>query len=80
MFIRKRGAHGNVVRHRACITIKGCQQKYGVNFWETYASVVVEEAVKFILLLAIRLELSARHVDFVTAFLNGTIEKAHICM
>ncbi|GMF23407.1 unnamed protein product [Phytophthora fragariaefolia] len=74
VFIRKRDANGNVARHRARITIKGCQQKYGVDFWETYSPVVAQEAVKFILLLALHLGLNARHVDFVTAFLNGPID------
>ncbi|GMF24220.1 unnamed protein product [Phytophthora fragariaefolia] len=74
VFIRKRDANGNVARHRARITIKGCQQKYGVDFWETYSPVVAQEAVKFILLLALHLGLNARRVDFVTAFLNGPID------
>ncbi|POM72295.1 Hypothetical protein PHPALM_11012 [Phytophthora palmivora] len=73
VFVRKKDAQGNVVRHRTRITIKGCQQRYGVNYWETYAPVVAQESVKFILLLALHLALSARHVDFVTAFLNGPI-------
>ncbi|GMF19294.1 unnamed protein product [Phytophthora fragariaefolia] len=34
-FVRKADALGNVIRHRARITIKGCQQRYGVDFWET---------------------------------------------
>ncbi|GMF30505.1 unnamed protein product [Phytophthora fragariaefolia] len=48
--------------------------KYGVDFWETYSPVVAQEAVKFILLLALHLGLNARNVDFVTAFLNGPID------
>jgi hypothetical protein len=73
--MRKRDANGNVVRHRTRITIKVCQQKYGVDYWETYSPVVAQEAVKFILLLALHIGLSTRHVDFVTAFLNGPIDE-----
>ncbi|KAE8906575.1 hypothetical protein PF007_g21338 [Phytophthora fragariae] len=73
VLVKKRDAQGNVVRHRARITIKGCQQRYGVDYWEMYALVVSQEAVKFTLMLALHLGLSARHVDFVTAFLNGPI-------
>lgn len=80
VFVRKRDAHGNVVRHRARITIKGCQQRYGVDFWETYSPVVAQEAVKLVLLLALHLGLSCKHVDFVTAFLNGPIDDAEIYM
>ena len=41
---------------------------------------VSQEAVKFILLLALHLDLKCRHVDFVTAFLNGPIGEAEIYM
>ncbi|GMF25087.1 unnamed protein product [Phytophthora fragariaefolia] len=74
VLVQKRNAHGNVVRHRARITIKGCQQRYGVDYWETYAPVVSQESLKLILLLALHYGLSCRHVDFVTAFLNGPID------
>ncbi|KAE9283969.1 hypothetical protein PR003_g26983 [Phytophthora rubi] len=74
VFVRKRSARGEVVRHRARITIKGCQQKYGLDYWETYAPVVSAEAVKLVLLLALNYGLLVRHVDFVTAFLNGPID------
>ncbi|KAE8959622.1 hypothetical protein PR003_g32125 [Phytophthora rubi] len=53
VFVRKRNHKGEVVRHRARITIKGCQQEYGGNFWETYAPVVSHESVKLVLLLAL---------------------------
>ncbi|KAE8889902.1 hypothetical protein PF003_g25947 [Phytophthora fragariae] len=74
VFVRKRNAQGQVERHRARITIKGCQQKYGLNFWETYAPVVCMEGVRLVLLLALHYGLECRHVDFVTAFLNGPID------
>jgi hypothetical protein len=35
VFVRKRNAKGEVCRYRTRITIKGCQQQFGVNFWET---------------------------------------------
>ena len=73
-FVRKRDAHGRVVRYKARLTIRGCQQQRGVNYWETYAPVVCAEAVRFVLVLALMRGYQARHVDFVTAFLNGAIE------
>ncbi|OWZ11400.1 polyprotein, partial [Phytophthora megakarya] len=74
VFVRKRNAQGQVERHRARITIRGCQQKYGLDFWETYAPVVCMEAVRLVLLLALHYNLECRHIDFVTAFLNGPID------
>ncbi|CAI5716675.1 unnamed protein product [Peronospora effusa] len=57
IFVRKRNAQGDVCRYRTRITIKGCQQEFGVNFWETYAPVAKAESVKFVLLLALFLGL-----------------------
>ncbi|GMF51860.1 unnamed protein product [Phytophthora fragariaefolia] len=74
VFVRKRNAGGEVVRHRARITIKGCQQDFGLNYWDTYAPVVSAEAVKLVLLLALHYGLECRHIDFVTALLNGPID------
>lgn len=71
VFVRKRNAQGQV---GARITVKGCQQKYGLNFWETYAPVVCTAAVRLVLLATLHYGLLCRHVDFVTAFLNGPID------
>lgn len=74
MYVRKHNAHGDVVRHRARIKIKGCQREFGLSYWDTYAPVVSAEEVKLVLLLALHFGLLCRHVDFVTAFLNGPID------
>ncbi|OWZ02039.1 putative mitochondrial protein [Phytophthora megakarya] len=61
------------MRYRAQIMIKGCLQEFGMNFWETYASVVSFEALKLVLLLALHYNLLCEHIDFVIVFLNGPI-------
>ena len=45
--MRKRNAKGEVCRYRTRITIQGCQQEFGINFWETYAPVAKAKLVKF---------------------------------
>ncbi|POM58564.1 putative transposable element [Phytophthora palmivora] len=47
--------------------------KYGLDYLETYSPVVRIESVRLVLLLALLLGLECRHVDFVTAFLNGVL-------
>ncbi|POM62801.1 polyprotein [Phytophthora palmivora] len=74
VFVRKRNAQGQVERHRARITVKGCQQKFGLNFCGTYAPVVCMEAVRLVLLLALHYGLFCRHGDFVATFLNDPID------
>ncbi|POM64748.1 LOW QUALITY PROTEIN: Polyprotein [Phytophthora palmivora] len=74
VFVRKRNPQGQVELHRARITVRGCQQKYGLNFSETYAPVIGMVAVRLGFLLALRYGLFCRYVDFVIAFLIGPID------
>ncbi|OWY92439.1 Gag-pol Polyprotein [Phytophthora megakarya] len=48
----------DVERHQARITIKGCQQKYGLDFWETYSSVCRGGEVDSASCVALRFALS----------------------
>ncbi|POM69565.1 Integrase catalytic core protein [Phytophthora palmivora] len=69
----KRNGKGEIERHKARLAIKGYRQKYGLDYLETYSPVVRIESVRLVLLLALLLGLECRHVDFVTAFLNGVL-------
>lgn len=42
MLVRKRDAQSCAIRHKAHLTVKGFQQRFGVNYWETYAPVAVD--------------------------------------
>ncbi|OWZ17902.1 hypothetical protein PHMEG_0008094 [Phytophthora megakarya] len=50
------------------------------NYLETYYPVVRIESVRLVLLLAMILGLECRHVDFVTALLNGVLSDVDIYM
>jgi Reverse transcriptase (RNA-dependent DNA polymerase)/gag-polypeptide of LTR copia-type/Integrase core domain/GAG-pre-integrase domain len=74
VLVKKRDEKGVIVRYKARLTIRGFEQRFGVNYWETYASVVRPESMKLLLVVAMNKGYECRHLDFVTAFLNGPID------
>lgn len=59
--------------HKARIVVLGYMQKFGLDFFETYAPVVRFETLRVVLLVAAVLRLEVRQYDFVTAFLNAKL-------
>ncbi|KAE9211724.1 hypothetical protein PF002_g18442 [Phytophthora fragariae] len=54
--------------------------KFGLDYLETYSPVVRIESVGLIMLIAMSLGLECKHIDFVTAFLNGELVDVVIYM
>lgn len=54
---------------------KGCSQKEGVDFQETFAPVVKYETVRCLLSTVAEQDLEMAQFDVKTAFLNGTLDK-----
>ena len=55
-------------------TIHGGQQQWGVNYWETHATVVDWMAVRLLLILAEIEGLETRSIDFVLAFPQADLD------
>ena len=69
---RKRDADGNVERYKVA---QGYNQKYGIDYDETFCLVVRFESVRTLIALAARQKLQLHHLDVATAFLNGELEE-----
>jgi hypothetical protein len=69
VFVRKRDAKGNVVRHKARLVAKGYSQKQGEGFTETYAPVMDGTTYRYLLALAAKHDLVMETMDVVTAYL-----------
>ncbi|KAG2804899.1 hypothetical protein PC111_g18058 [Phytophthora cactorum] len=69
----KRNERGEIERLKARLAIRGFLQKFGIDYLCTYSPVVRIESVRLILLIAMFLGLECKHIDFVTAFLNGEL-------
>lgn len=74
VFKTKRDALGQIVKYKICWVVHGFGQVYGIDFDQTYASVVKSNSYKVLLVLATQMGWPVDHMDFVTAFLNGAID------
>lgn len=75
VFKTKRDANGEIVRHKARLVIKGCAQRYGIDYAETYAPVVRYSSIRYLLSMAARFDFEIEQMDAVTAFLQGELDE-----
>src|SRR5947207_9401406 len=63
------------LRYKARWVVKGCQQKFGLDYFETFAAVAKPASYKILLALAAYYGFLVYQMDVKTAFLNGSIEE-----
>ena len=73
-FKRKRLPDGTIVKWKARLCCHGGMQKWGINYWETYAPVVGWASVRLLLLIASINKIPTRSIDFVLAFPQATLD------
>lgn len=75
VFKKKLGSDGKVVRHKARLVAKGFDQKYSIDYNETFSPVTKFESVRTLLATAAQRDLHVHHMDVSTAFLNGDLSE-----
>lgn len=75
VFKYKRGLYGQVLRHKARWVVKGYEQQYGVDYADTFASVVKPMSYKALFAIAASLDLEIEQMDVKTAFLYGLLDE-----
>lgn len=73
VFKQKVDSLGNVIRYKARVVARGCSQKYGQDYEETFAPVVRVESVRYLFALAAKKNLRIFQMDAITAFLQGEL-------
>lgn len=68
---KKLDANGNIDRYKARLVVKGCSQRQGIDYQETFSPVVRYSSIRFLLAMAAKLNLDIDQMDAVTAFLQG---------
>lgn len=63
-----------VYKWKARLNVHGGQQKYGENYWETFAPVVTWLSIRLVLILSIIFGWHTRQVDFVLAYPQAPVE------
>jgi hypothetical protein len=69
----KRDADGNPVRYKARLCAKGFMQKYGEDYFDTFAPVISYKTLRLLLTIAAVYDYEIKQIDVVTAFLNAPI-------
>ena len=75
VFTLKRGPKGEITRYKARWVILGCSQREGLDYNETFASVVKPMSYKALFALAAALDWDLEQMDVKTAFLYGAVEE-----
>ncbi|WAO96990.1 Retrovirus-related Pol polyprotein from transposon TNT 1-94 [Fusarium falciforme] len=73
VFKLKRGENGEILRYKARFVVRGFEQREGIDFNETFASVVKPMSYKMIFAIAAALDLELEQMDVKTAFLYGLV-------
>ena len=75
VFKYKRGMSGKIIRHKARWVVRGYEQKLGIDYADTFASVVKPMSYKSLFAIAAALDLEIEQMDVKTAFLYGTLDE-----
>jgi hypothetical protein len=71
----KMSIDGTIGRHKARVVVRGFEQQYGIDYWETFASVVRYDTLRALLAKAAVEDLEIDQMDVDTAFLNPDCEE-----
>ena len=74
-FKRKRHPDGQVYKHKARLNAHGGMQRWGVDYWETYAPVVNWISIRLLLILTVVHKLETKSIDFVLAFPQAELKR-----
>ena len=61
IFKKKLNEAGNVIRHKAILVARGCAQRSGVDYYETYSPVMRYNSLRYLISLALDLDLEINH-------------------
>ena len=67
------------VKFKARLVVRGFEQKYGINYQETFAPTAAFQSIRSLLALSARMRLQIHQMDVKTAFINSPLtETVHI--
>lgn len=71
----KKDEKGAVERFKSRLCIKGCAQRHGVDYEETFSPVIRYSGIRLLLTIAVNNGLEAHHVDIKAAYLNSDVDE-----
>ena len=73
-FKRKRYPDGTVRKLKARYCARGFEQQHGVDYFETFAPVVMWLTVRLLLIMSILMNLETQQIDYTAAFVHADID------
>jgi Reverse transcriptase (RNA-dependent DNA polymerase) len=75
VFLTKYNKQGELIKCKARMVAKGCAQRPGYNYMDTFSPVVHLETIRAILPLVIKDKLKIQQMDVKGAYLNGILQE-----
>ena len=75
VFKAKHHSDGTIERFKGRVVAKGYSQQHGVDFDETFSSVVSYTSIRTLLAYSLQRNMTVHQMDVVTAFLNGELKE-----
>ena len=76
MFKIKKDRDRKVLKYKARRVVHGYKQKEGLDYLDTFATVIKLDSYKTLMGISVKKGLSIYHMDVVTAFLYGFLDEA----
>ncbi|GBP05998.1 Retrovirus-related Pol polyprotein from transposon TNT 1-94 [Eumeta japonica] len=73
VFALKRDVNGEIERYKARLVAKGCNQRFGIDFTDTFSPVVRYSTLRLLLALAVKNKMHLHQMDVDTAYLNSDL-------
>lgn len=75
MFKIKNDNLGNSSKYKARLVAKGFQEKYGIDYYDTYAPIAKLTTIRVVLAVGIKKQFHFHQLDVKTAFLHGDLSE-----
>ena len=75
VFKRKRKVDGSIDKHKARLVIKDYKQTEGLDYFDTYSSVMKINSIRMVLAIFALRNLEVHQMDVKTTFLNGNLDE-----
>lgn len=75
VFNIKLDKEGNIARYKSRLVAKGCSQRFGIDYTETFSPVVRYSSLRVLFALSVENNLHLHQMDVASAYLNGTLNE-----
>ena len=67
--------NNKIVRRKSRLVVKGFEQIYGLDYFDTFARVIRHTTLRVLLAFTAKRDLEIEHIDIDTAFLNAPLKE-----